>query len=428
MIQQLILEQTCGVLQSSVPYCRPSRATSWVVIVRGTVVCTLQCNLLVRNREMKVKVHYQSNALFARLPLALVKKLHQEARNGILSLTCNDPVQHGQAINDDNSDFQGSPYWNLLTSSSQDIDFLPLKIVATTPGAEGSSGEDAAKVVYASYNGGHSTSGYGENAIELHPSLFHGFNVLPTQCSIFALAWIPNAPRVRVYPCSVEDWELLECHARYLQEGGFLSQISVVYPNQVIPLNCSASSSKTDEKDFKNVAYIRILEDDCFSLPNYENNKCLRLIQETLIEIIPYTRGSCWSQPLPLAPIYTDVSSSTEKIIRCLLKTEEVNPISSSYLHQIQNNWKKQHFQDINQHDKVTVFAHHETIRQYVPRGDTMYPKQFLVGNVSDFHVQLKSNKTMRGNSKDELDQTGAVITVADLVLDESIPVGFVGM
>lgn len=375
---------------------------------------------------MKVKVYYQSNALFARLPLVLVKRLHQEARNASLSLTCNDPEEHSQAINSDNSDFKASPYWDLLTSSSQDIDFLPLKIVATTPGADRSSGEDPATVVYASYNGGNSTAGCEENAIELHPSLFHGLDVLPTQCSIFALAWIPNAPRVRVYPCSVEDWELLECHARYLQEGGFLSQISVVYPNQIIPLNCTASSSKTDQKNIKNVAYIRVLEDDCFSLHNYENNKCLRLIQETLIEIIPYTRDGCWSQPLPLAPIYCDVSSSTEKIICRLSKTEEVDPISTSYLNQIQNNWKKQRFLDINQHDKVKVFVHPETIRQYVPRGDTMYPKEFLAENLSDFHVQLKCNKTMRG--KNELDQTGADITVADLLLDESIQVGFVGM
>jgi hypothetical protein len=372
---------------------------------------------------MKVKVHYQSNVLFARIPLALVKKLHQEVRNSNLFSTCNDSLQHGQAINNDNADFHALPHWYLLTSSSQDIDFLPIKIILITPGPEGSSGEDTEIVVYASYNGGDTTSGSEENAIELHPSLFHGLDVLPSQCDIFALPWIPNAPRVRVYPCSVDDWELLECHAHSLQEGGLLSQISVLYPNQIIPLICSSSSpsSKTDEKNFKNIAYVRVLDDDCFSLHNYENNKCLRLVQETLIEIIPHTRGGCWSRPLPLSPIYSDVSSSTEKIIHILLKTKEVDPTSSSCLYQAQNNWKKQHFQDINQQGKVKVFIHPETIRQCVPKGDALYPK-------TDLHVQLKSSKTVQGNDNNELNQTGAVITVADLLLDETIQVGFVGM
>ncbi len=337
---------------------------------------------------MRVEVHYQSNVLFARLPLALVKKLHQEVRNVRnvnLFSTCNDSLQHGQAINN-NADFHTLPYWYLLTSSSQDIDFLPLKISVITPDPEGSSGEDAAIVVYASYNGGDTTSGYEENAIELHPSLFHGLDVLPSQCDISALPWIPNAPRVRVYPCSVDDWELLECHAHYLQEGALLSQISVVYPNQIIPLICS---SKNDEKNFKNVAYVRVLEDDCFSLHNYENNKCLRLVQETLIEIIPHTRGGCWSRPLPLSPIYSDVSSSTEKIIHSLLKTKEADPTSSSCLYQVQNNWKKQRFQDIHQQGKVNIFIHPETIRQCVPQGDALSPK-------TDFRVQLKSSKNTR--------------------------------
>ena len=45
-----------------------------------------------------------------------------------------------------------------------------------------------------------------------------------------------------VEPVTVEDWELLQLDAAWLEGGGLLRQVSLVYPNQVVPLRLSNGS------------------------------------------------------------------------------------------------------------------------------------------------------------------------------------------
>jgi hypothetical protein len=51
-----------------------------------------------------------------------------------------------------------------------------------------------------------------------------------------ALGFIENATDVEVEPLTPADWLLLQSNAAWLENGGILGQVSVVYPNQILPL------------------------------------------------------------------------------------------------------------------------------------------------------------------------------------------------
>jgi len=82
--------------------------------------------------------------------------------------------------------------------------------------------------VYVSYNGGSIEE---ENAIELHPSL-----ASPQKVRVEAVeVW--TASTVEVEPSTLAEWEILECHAQFLEEGGLLNQVSVLYLGQIARLH-----------------------------------------------------------------------------------------------------------------------------------------------------------------------------------------------
>lgn len=50
------------------------------------------------------------------------------------------------------------------------------------------------------------------------------------------LLQLKDARSIEIIPLSVEDWEQIEVHAAWLENGGLLNQVSVVYPAQVLTL------------------------------------------------------------------------------------------------------------------------------------------------------------------------------------------------
>jgi hypothetical protein len=50
------------------------------------------------------------------------------------------------------------------------------------------------------------------------------------------LAFVQDVATIHLEPLSVSDWELLESDAQFLEEGGLLQQVSLVYSNQILPL------------------------------------------------------------------------------------------------------------------------------------------------------------------------------------------------
>ena len=51
---------------------------------------------------------------------------------------------------------------------------------------------------------------------------------------------------MEVEPLTVSEWEIIECHALFLENGGLLNQISIVYPNQILELKLPARLGGTD--------------------------------------------------------------------------------------------------------------------------------------------------------------------------------------
>ena len=50
------------------------------------------------------------------------------------------------------------------------------------------------------------------------------------------LPTIVSAISIEIEPLTISDWELLEIHADELESGNLLGQVSVVYPNQILPI------------------------------------------------------------------------------------------------------------------------------------------------------------------------------------------------
>ena len=97
--------------------------------------------------------------------------------------------------------------------------------------ADDQSDDNDQSTIFASYNGG---SIHEESEIEIHElyrPVDDGYYV-----DVQPLAEVANAVSIQIEPLSISDWELIDPNTQYLEEGGLLQQVSVVYPNQVLCL------------------------------------------------------------------------------------------------------------------------------------------------------------------------------------------------
>jgi len=99
---------------------------------------------------------------------------------------------------------------------------------------------------------------------------------------------------------AVEDWELLQLNAAWLEGGGLLRQVSLVYPNQVVPLRLSGSD----------VARVRVLPGDTLERtavwPGEDEEECCccwRLRADTEIVVTPKPRPSTTTAEIVLRTI-----------------------------------------------------------------------------------------------------------------------------
>ena len=110
--------------------------------------------------------------------------------------------------------------------------------------------------------------------------------------SVSALANVKHAEQLLVEPVTVEDWELLQLDAAWLEAGGLLNQISIVYPNQVVPLLLSNGSDR---------AHARVMPGPSFERKSAWHTEdgqypCLCLLAETEIVIQPKLRKTSESE------------------------------------------------------------------------------------------------------------------------------------
>jgi Peroxisome biogenesis factor 1, N-terminal len=164
-----------------------------------------------------------------------------------------------------------------------------------------------------------------ENIISI-PSCFG----IPTNTpvSVQVISQVTDAKDILIEPVSVEDWELLEVYAEWLEGGGLLQQVCVVFPDQTVPLYLSQND----------VAHVRILPsnfhrsssfDDLKSIwpteeiqvvGNANNLPCLRLVANTQVVVIPKPRikvnsNNC-SPHLRLLPSQDDYKGDVDMIYR----------------------------------------------------------------------------------------------------------------
>jgi len=254
--------------------------------------------LFVRNDEYHSEFGTGGVApnLFVRLP-------HGVARD-LLSLAA---LQNQQC-----SDIESC--WSVALDGHVDpLNFLPLKI---------SWGDD--NLIFASYNGG-SVSCDNNAAIEIPRPLLSECESksrsLPEFVLVEALKSVEYATRVLVEPLSTEDWELLEIHGGTVEQGGFLSQVSVVYEKQILCIHlgdtgdqvrvlvkeivgASPRPSSTSPSSVWPVAR-QSIEDGGQNTP-----RCVLLVQDTEVVVSPKPRPTKktipWSCPLRLIPSEMD--------------------------------------------------------------------------------------------------------------------------
>ena len=159
-------------------------------------------------------------------------------------------------------------------------------------------------------------------------------NDIPDYVSVHALSRIDYGNRVLVEPATVEDWELLDIYSNLIEEGGLLSQVSVIYPTQHLAIRIDGvdrvkirvSEVTTRECSNPENDVHQIWPDFSSDGSNFSNRpkekkllpQCVLLIQDTEIIVEPKTRltrkNTPWLDPLRLIPSDADWGASFEKL------------------------------------------------------------------------------------------------------------------
>jgi Peroxisome biogenesis factor 1, N-terminal len=128
------------------------------------------------------------------------------------------------------------------------------------------------------------------------------FNVpKQSQVSVQVLTNVIDAKDLLIEPLSNDDWELVESHALWLEGGGLLQQICIVFPDQIIGLYMEG---------WRDVAYVKVLRsnfcyksgmldtvdvwpgENQFDTNEYPSqHNCLRLVANTKVVVIPKERN-----------------------------------------------------------------------------------------------------------------------------------------
>ena len=104
--------------------------------------------------------------------------------------------------------------------------------------------------------------------------------------SLIALPFISDVDQLTVEPVTTNDWELLELYSEVLENGSLLSQVSVVYPGQILRLSVGGN----------NYACVRVDPD---------LQDCCRLLADTEIVVVPKPRRKVPSPSPPLRLVGT---------------------------------------------------------------------------------------------------------------------------
>ena len=132
--------------------------------------------------------------------------------------------------------------------------------------------------------------------IELHESLFK--KDFPSTAQVKALPKVKNARQIEIEPINDSDWELMDCFSTYLEDGGLLQQVSIVFPNQKLALKLPCGDVV--------YALVKPFPDcDC---------PCLRLVEDSEVTILTKSRMPQFnipSDPFRVLPVDLDIECCT---------------------------------------------------------------------------------------------------------------------
>lgn len=140
-------------------------------------------------------------------------------------------------------------------------------------------------------------------------------------------------------PLTTEDWELMEMHSEVMEFGGWLEQVSLVYPKQELTLRVGGvgrdcvhlivvEAIGRDNRVKKNIGdstkSTSVWPVSSKALPNAPGRDddevpCMLLLQDTEVVVEPKPRPSkkvvSWSAPLRLIPSHSDWSQSLSNTV-----------------------------------------------------------------------------------------------------------------
>lgn len=264
---------------------------------------------------MVVREEEKDDNLFARLSPAIAFDLHLLASE-----------HHNNDLVSSSRDRSGNE-WSLVDEKpGAFVSFLPLCI---------SFGDGVD--IFVSYNGGACVSSSKHDVIEIPRSILSAASDdIPEFVSVHALSRVDYGMQVFVDPLSFKDWELLEVYCDFIKDGGLLSQVSVVYPDQILTLRINEvdrvkillkeittrASSNTGDKTYTvwpNISTSNSDSGKCLKMTKTHSD-CVLLIQDTEIIVEPKTRPEkkdpSWLGPFRLIPSGTDWDSSLQILSR----------------------------------------------------------------------------------------------------------------
>jgi hypothetical protein len=139
-----------------------------------------------------------------------------------------------------------------------------------------------------------------------------------TYVYVSALSSVMDIDSLQVEPVTPADWILLQQKADWLESGGFLQQVSLVYSNQIMPLHLGSLG----------VAQVRVLPSNFVSKhdspwPTEDNllmetdpPRCFRLVADTHIEIAPKLPTIARGQTLKIVPSREDYTEPMLSLAR----------------------------------------------------------------------------------------------------------------
>jgi hypothetical protein len=140
----------------------------------------------------------------------------------------------------------------------------------------------------------------------------------PSFVTVQALPRVEYGVRVEVEPLTTEDWELLEVHCEDMERGDLLSQVSVVYPKQILSFcvgdhndkvkvlvkDVQSASSSSDSSIWPDVVKPEGCTSSCDELSSTPS--CVLLVQNTQVVVLPKPKSGkkmpSWTPPLRLIP------------------------------------------------------------------------------------------------------------------------------